>query len=137
MFIRYRLRGAPFVLLAVIAFVPSAASSHHDVDLSKTIPFTRTVTITQMSWDGAHVMYRVQMKDEAERVQSLQVLGASPKLLRARGIEKSTFSVGDEITLVGRLESTTSIVSPIYFISTDQQRYEMGFYPQQMRGAAK
>jgi hypothetical protein len=121
-----------FGLLAAMVTFPLGASAHHNVDLSKTVPFTRTGIITEISWDGAHVMYRVNVKDRDQRVASWEILGASPKILRARGIAKSTFMPGDEITVVGHLDPFNAIVSPEYFVTTTGQRYDMGFYPQQM-----
>jgi len=130
-------RRTSLVLLIAIPLLPLAARSHHDVDLSKTLPFTRTGTITRISWDGPHVMYQVEVTDEVQEVQSWKVLGASPRILRGRGVEKSTFRIGDKITVVGRLDPLNAIVSPDYFISTKNQRYDVGFYPKQMRSSVR
>jgi hypothetical protein len=125
-----------FVLLAALASLPLGAIAHHNMDLSKTVPVTRTGVITEISWDGAHVMYRVDIKDEDQGVSSLQVLGASPKILRGRGIGQSTFKRGDEITVIGHLDPLTAIIAPEYFVTAAGQRYEMGFYPPQMKRQA-
>lgn len=122
-----------FIALFLGTAFCAAASAHHNVDLSKTVPITWSGTITKISWDGAHVMYLVDVKADNQAVKSWQVLGASPKILRSRGISQTDFHKGDTVTVIGHLDSSSSIVHPEVFVNASGRRFEMGFYPPQMK----
>ena len=121
-------------LLLVMLFLVSATSAyaHHALDLREASPIRLDGNITFVSWDGAHVMYRVEAIDARGKPQIWQVLGASPRILRSRGVAKSTFKVGDRITITGRFEPHTQMIAPDYFVAADARQYEMGFYPRAM-----
>jgi hypothetical protein len=120
------------LLIVLLVLAVSAADAHHALDLRDATPIRLEGTIAFVSWDGAHVMYRVEAIDARGEPQTWQVLGASPRVLRSRGIAKSTFKVGDRITIAGRFEPHTQMIAPDYFVAADARRYEMGLYPPAM-----
>ena len=121
-----------FVLLTLTSLVMSARA-HHALDLRNAEPIRIEGTIEFISWDGAHVMYQVHTSGARGGSETWAVLGASPKILRSRGIEKATFKVGDRITVTGLVDAHTGQIAPDRFITTNAVEYEMGFYPPAMK----
>jgi hypothetical protein len=95
-------------------------------------PIEVTGTIDYISWDGAHVMYRIRSKEGTGETKLWQILGASPKVLSNRHITKSTMKVGEQITVNGSFNKYRNEIAPYYFMTADGHRYEMGFYPPTM-----
>lgn len=118
------------VLVLAAAF---GAQAHHSVDPTTGMAIVWTGKITELSWDGAHVMYRIEVEDAQQRTSSWQVLGASPRVLRARRIQSTTFAKGDVVTVVGWLDPFSKMISPTQFITSDGREFDMGFYPASMR----
>jgi hypothetical protein len=112
--------------------VPSLTYSHHAMDPKDGTPIELTGTIDYISWDGAHVMYRIRSKAETGETKMWQVLGASPYILSKRDITKSTMKVGEQVTVSGSYNSSKSEIAPYYFTTADGHKYEMGFYPPPM-----
>ena len=92
-------------------------------------PIEVTGTIDYISWDGAHVMYRIRSKEGTGETKLWQILGASPKVLSNRHITKSTMKVGEQITVNGSFNKYRNEIAPYYFMTADGDRYEMGYYP--------
>jgi hypothetical protein len=125
------------MLLAVAAVLMTfSAHAHHSLDPRGWPRIEWPATIEFISWDGAHVMYRVRVDNERGESQSWQVLGASPKILASRNIRKSTLARGEHITVIGFLDPASKIIAPEWFVASDGRRYEMGFYPPSMAKAA-
>lgn len=108
------------------------ALSHHSMDLTDSTPIRVEGEVEFVSWDGAHVFYDVRGVDANGEVRTWGIMGASPRILRSRGVGKTTFKVGDRITVTGRFDPHTLYIAPEYFIAADSTRYEMGFYPSPM-----
>ena len=125
-----RHRCSLLILLSLLA--ATSAYAHHSLDLRDATPILLEGKIAFVAWDGAHVMYRVEAINARGEARVWQVLGASPRILRSRGIAKSTFKVGDRITITGRFAPHTAMVAPDYFVAADARRYQMGFYPSAM-----
>jgi len=121
---RWRITAA----VALVAMTGSALS-HHSMDLADATPIRIEGDVEFVSWDGAHVVYDVRGTDAGGAVRTWAIMGASPRILRSRGIGKTTFKIGDRITVTGRFDPHTLFIAPDYFITTDSTRYEMGFYP--------
>ena len=117
--------------LGLLLTAGATASAHHALDLSDAAPIQLEGEIEFMSWDGAHVLYDIRGMDDRGEPRTWAILGASPKILRSRGIAKSTFKVGERVRVIGRLDLHTRMVAPDYFVSGERQ-YEMGFYPRSM-----
>jgi hypothetical protein len=121
-------KASTLLACALLLTTAVRVDAHHSMDLSSATPIELQGEIVSVSWDGAHVMYRVQTKEADGRSEIWQILGASPKILRARGIRQSTFARGDSVAVVGRFDPHTQFIAPDYFVSASG-RYEMGFYP--------
>ena len=121
-------------MLVVVTFAAIAGSawSHHSFDLTAAMPIRVEGNVEFVSWDGAHVVYDVLGPDADGELRTWAIMGASPRILRSRGIGKTTFKVGDRITVVGRLDPRTHFIAPDYFIAADSTQHEMGFYPRAM-----
>ena len=117
--------------LGIVLTVGSTASAHHSLDLKGATPVQLDGQIEFISWDGAHVLYDIRGVDERGEARTWAILGASPKILRSRGIAKTTFRVGEHIRVIGRVDAHTNMVAPDYFVS-GERKYEMGFYPPAM-----
>lgn len=120
--------------LSLLALAP-AAHAHHWVDPTGGVAIEWQGVIRYVSWDGAHVMYRLEVEDARTGVETWQVLGASPKILARRHIAKTTMKVGERVTVTGWLDPASRIISPTYFVTADGLKYEMGFYPKSMHPA--
>jgi hypothetical protein len=116
-------------LLIATLLSSAAAFAHHDAsnyaDQGERIHWRGTVR--QVSWDGAHVMYRIDVANADGHAESWQVLGASPRGLARRGIRQATITVGTDVTLDGYLNPFSKVVSPIY-LDTGNERHYVGYF---------
>jgi hypothetical protein len=116
------------LVLAVFCGVASCISAaHHSEDLRTGKPIEWRGTITRVSWDGAHVMFMVEVPDATGKITSWQVLGASPRWLSRRGIGQRSLKPGEAVQIVGFLDPSSRIVSPLYFQTEDGRRFYLGF----------
>ena len=120
-------------LAAALAVISGSASPHHSMDLTDAAPIRVEGYLEFVSWDGAHVVYEIRGTDANGDLRSWAIMGASPRILRSRGLEKTTFKVGDRITVTGRLDPHTNFIAPDYFITANSASYEMGFYPSKVK----
>jgi hypothetical protein len=120
-----------FTLLALT--FSSLAYGHHAMDPKDGTPIELTGIIEYISWDGAHVMYRIRAQAGTGEAKLWQVLGASPKILSKRHITKSTMRVGEQITVNGSYNQYRNEIAPYFFVTADGRKYEMGFYPSTMQ----
>ena len=118
--------------LALLAMA-SPVLAHHAMDPRGWASIEIKGTIEFISWDGAHAMYRIKPVSERNETTAWEVMGASPKILSTRNIAKSTFKVGEQVTVTGWIDPHNKIVAPQFFIAADGHRYELGFYPPPMR----
>ena len=120
------------ILIALLC-LSTVAHAHHSMDLRDATPIRVEGDVEFVSWDGAHVVYDVRGTDANGELRTWAIMGASPKILRTRGIAKTTFKVGDRITVSGRFDPHTRFIAPDYFIAANSTEYPMGFYPAPMR----
>lgn len=120
------------VAATTLLAITSSALSHHAMDLTDATSIRIEGAVEFVSWDGAHVVYDIRGRDIDGELRTWAVMGASPRILRSRGIGKATFKVGDHITVTGRFDRHTQFIAPEYFITADSTRYEMGLYPPRM-----
>jgi hypothetical protein len=117
-----------YVLLASI-LLGSAAFAHHNGanTYMRGKPVQWQGTVSFVSWDGAHVMYQIDVRNPQGVVESWQVLGGSPYRLAKRGIRKSTVKAGDAITVAGYLDAGARIVTPVYIAQIDGSKLYVGY----------
>ena len=120
------------ILFAMLS-LSIAVNAHHSMDLRDAAPIRIEGDIEFVSWDGAHVVYDVRGTDEDGELRTWAIMGASPKILRSRGIAKTTFKVGDRITVTGRFDPHTRFIAPDVFIAANSTQYRMGLYPMTSR----
>ena len=89
----------PARILIALSCLSTAAYAHHSMDLRDATPIRVEGDIEFVSWDGAHVVYDIRGTDASGELRTWAVMGASPKILRKRGIAKATFKIGDRITV--------------------------------------
>jgi Family of unknown function (DUF6152) len=109
--------------------VCASAIAHHAEDPRSGKPIEWTGTITVVSWDGAHVMYKIDVENEQHAHEIWQVMGASPKVLDMRDITARTLVKGDVVTITGFLNVANKIISASYFTKTDGTKLAIGFRP--------
>jgi len=119
----------PATSLIALLCLSTAAYAHHSMDLRDATQVRVEGDIEFVSWDGAHVVYDIRGTDANGELRTWAVMGASPKILRSRGIAKSTFNVGDRITVTGFLDPHTHFIAPDVFITASATQYKMGLYP--------
>jgi Family of unknown function (DUF6152) len=119
-------------LIALTFLSVTTAYAHHSTDLRNATPIRVEGDIEFVSWDGAHVVYDIRGTDADGESRTWAVMGASPKILRSRGIAKSTFKVGDRITVSGLFDPYTRFIAPDVFITANSTQYKMGLYPMPM-----
>lgn len=119
-------------LAAAIFLVSLATQAHHAEDPRAGIPVEWQGTIVVVSWDGAHVMYKIDVENEQHVHETWQVMGASPKVLDARDITERTLVKGDVVTVTGFLNVSNRIISASYFTKADGTSLAIGFRPGEM-----
>jgi len=122
---QFRLLATSLVLL----WASAAAFGHHSaanrVTEGKTIQWPGKIAF--VSWDGAHVMYRIDVSDANGVIDSWQVLGGSPTRLASRGIYQKTVQAGDVVIVAGYLNLYNKIVTPVYFALADGRKLFVGY----------
>jgi hypothetical protein len=101
-------------LLAATLIAASAFAHHSPGNITGGQPIKWEGTISKISWDGAHVMYRVDVANADGSIHSWQILGGSPQRLAKRGISQRTLHTGDRIVVAGYLNQSNRIISPVY-----------------------
>ena len=112
-----------------LLLVASTALAHHN----EANTYTRGQRVqlegkvTFVSWDGAHVMYRVDVANPDGSTQAYEVLGGSPFRLAQRGIVKQTVKSGDVVRVAGYLNIYNRIVTPVYLAGADGEKLYVGY----------
>jgi hypothetical protein len=116
-------------LLLFAACLPlgSIAVAHHSNDYRRGEAIQWLGTIQTISWDGAHVMYLLEIPNADGSTQRWQVLGASPWRLSKRGISKTTLHVGDVVSVAGYLNRASKMITPVYFARAGKQKLFVGY----------
>jgi hypothetical protein len=115
--------------LTAIALTSVSTLAHHDPgNIRIGRPVSWVGTVSKVSWDGAHVMYLVDVVDATGGHETWQVLAASPYRLNRRGIAKSDIKRGASITVAGYLNVYSKVISPVYFELTDGRRLFTGYF---------
>ena len=102
--------------LSVLSFAPVLAHHNEANTYTRGQPILWEGKVTRVSWDGAHVMYQVDIANAEGVTESWQVLGGSPYRLARRGIHKKTVSAGASVTVAGYLNANSRIVTPVYLL---------------------
>ena len=127
------MKAAIHLLIVGTLCLSVEVQAHHSMDLQEASPIQISGRIVLASWDGAHVVYRVEATNDEGQPVTWQVMGASPKILRGRGISKAHLPVGATVTVTGRFEPRTKVIAPNHFMTSTGARYDMGFYPPTLR----
>src|SRR5258705_189570 len=94
---------AVFTAALALAVLPPRLRAHHsfvaEFDIKK--PITVKGTITKFEWTNPHSWLYVDGKDENGKQTNWAFEGTAPSLLTRRGVAKTTFKVGDVITIEG------------------------------------
>jgi hypothetical protein len=117
------------IAVSLPLFGVSIAFAHHDAANHATEgkPISWQGTVVLVSWDGAHVVYRVEVKDAGGASEAWVVQGGSPKRLASRGIYKKTVNAGDTVTVAGYLNPYNKIITPVYFATVDGGKLFVGY----------
>ena len=95
---RSRLLGFVLALVSMVGIGPAGAHhSHAMFDTSREV--TITGTVTAFSYRNPHVFLHVDVKDERGAVVSWAVEMSNISNMQNRGIHRSTFNVGDVVTV--------------------------------------
>ena len=98
------------MLFAVFAFVlglltlSGPLSAHHGTNISydHNKPMTLTGTVTEFVWKNPHSQLYFDVKDASGKVVNWAIEMNSPGVLRGAGWTRTTFKVGDQITITVR-----------------------------------
>lgn len=114
---------------AALALFSSSAFAHHNGanTYMQGTPVQWQGTVSFVSWDGAHVMYQLEVRNKDGVVESWQVLGGSPYRLSTRGIFKNTVKAGDKVTVAGYLNTGSRIVTPVFMVPEDGHKLFVGY----------
>jgi Family of unknown function (DUF6152) len=90
-----------FLAAAITAAVAASGFAHHGTATSYDQKKTLTIkgTISQFLWRNPHTALFVDIKDERGKTSNYAVEMWSPGLMVKQGYARTTFKVGDEITL--------------------------------------
>ena len=117
-------------LIALAAgFFITTAFAHHDAanHVTEGQPIRWQGTVAFVSWDGAHVMYRLEVKDATGVAATWQVQGGSPKRLASRGVYQKSVVAGDVVTVAGYLNPYNKIITPVYFATPGGSKLFVGY----------
>lgn len=114
---------------SLLSPVTSASLAHHDPGkITEGVPIVWQGTVAKVSWDGAHVMYRLNITDSHGAEKQWQLLGASPKRLMSRGISPQRVNVGETVTVGGYFNARRGVVSPVYLSLADGTKLFVGYF---------
>ena len=86
-----------------VALVTSSLLAHHSFqaqfDINK--PFTVKGTVTKVEWVNPHVYVHLAAKDDKGAVTNWEFETLGPGRMRAEGMSKQTFGIGQQVTLQG------------------------------------
>jgi hypothetical protein len=118
-----------WLFASLAASLATPAFAHHSAgNITAGMPIKWQGVISKISWDGAHVMYRVDVVETDGAVRSWQVLGGSPRRLAQRGIMQQTLHKGDSITVAGYLNTSNRMISPVYVSPNDGRKLFVGYF---------
>jgi hypothetical protein len=101
-----RLRIFGLLILVLALLIPAIpASSHHSfaAEFDATKPVTLQGHVTKIDWMNPHVWFYINVKDESGAVSNWGVEMGPPHLLQARGWNRTTMKIGDEVIVNGTL----------------------------------
>ena len=97
------MRPRSLALAAAAALIGVSAFAHHsfaaEYDVNQ--PITLKGTLTKMEWVNPHGWIHVDVKDQSGNVQSWAIEIGSPASLLKRGLRKTDFPEGLEVTVTG------------------------------------
>ncbi|HMA50793.1 MAG TPA: DUF6152 family protein [Magnetospirillaceae bacterium] len=103
-----RLLAALFALAALPAAAHHAFSAEYDIDQ----PVTLTGTLTKIEWINPHGWVYVDVKDAGGKAENWAVEFGGPNALLRRGVRKTDFPIGGEVTVKGyRAKSGKAVIA--------------------------
>jgi hypothetical protein len=113
----------------LLLFASVSAFGHHSAANRATegTPISWQGTVAFVSWDGAHVMYKVEVQDSNGVTAAWEVQGGSPKRLASRGIYQKTVNAGDTVTVTGYLNRHNRIITPVYLATSEGRKLFVGY----------
>ena len=124
-----KLTPAIFATIICLVVMTSVLLAHHsfakEFDITK--PITVKGVITKFEWTNPHSWLYVDGKDESGKQANWAFEGTAPSLLIRRGLSRSTFKVGDMITVEGfRAFDGTEVASSTYVTTPDGKKLRLG-----------
>ena len=105
---------------------PVLGLAHHSNAYRSGEPILWMGSIAKVSWDGAHVMYMIEVPNADGSTRQWQALGASPYRLGKRGIRKSTLKVGEVVGVAGYLNRANAMITPVY-LARGGEKFFVGY----------
>ena len=90
-----------FFLFAVLAAAPAFAHHAFSAEYDAQQPITLKGTLTKMEWVNPHGWIYVDVKDESGKVVNWAIEFGSPNALLRRGLRRTDFPEGVEVTVSG------------------------------------
>jgi hypothetical protein len=97
MVFKFSSRAALALLSAVLAAPVFAHHSASMLDLDKEVVLNGTVR--EVQWTNPHIWIQLVVKDKSGKDVEWSIEGASPRLLKRVGIERTTIKPGDKVAL--------------------------------------
>lgn len=92
-----------FSLLAMIGVLTVSAplfAHHGNASYGNAKQLTLKGTVTEWNWGNPHTLLKIDVKDDGGNVVNWVIEWSAPSSLINFGINKKTFKVGDEVTVV-------------------------------------
>ncbi len=93
--------GLRFVVLAGLLTLSVPLFAHHgNASYGHAKQLTLKGTVTEWDWGNPHTFLKVDVKDDDANIVNWVIEWSAPSSLINFGINKKTFKVGDEVTVV-------------------------------------
>jgi hypothetical protein len=86
-------------LLTVLLMPASTLTHHGSASFDNTKEVTVKGTVTEWLWANPHCFLKVDAKDESGQVRNWNLEFGNPTDMTSRGFRRTTFKVGDEVTI--------------------------------------
>jgi hypothetical protein len=91
------IRAALALLSGVLAAPVFAHHSQSMLDLDKEVVLNGTVR--EVQWTNPHTWFQLVVKDQSGKEVEWSIEGASPRLIKRMGIERTTIKPGDKVAM--------------------------------------
>ena len=96
-----QMRVAAVAAVAVLAAGTAAAHHSFSAEYDDKKPLKVTGTVTTMKWSNPHAWIYVDVKDKSGKVVNWAIEAGGPTALLRRGLRKTDFPAGVEVTVKG------------------------------------